>query len=178
MRPLMPFAWSALALVLSGCGEPGLDLRTPSDAREYVRLCALGHDDLYCEAMLPTLREVQGPVSVILPNTGDEDRLRLLTDLLAARGVTVAAFRQDAALQAAFARANIFPVQRLTTGTHRTLDGKEHRVMCGPDAGMSEGTCQMDELSGVNQLHHDPKAVGSIYATFGPTRDALPFFPF
>lgn len=177
MRPFTPVAWSALALLLGGC-EVGLDLHTPSDAREYVRLCALGRDDIYCKAMLPTLRAVQGPVTVLLPNMGDSDRLQLMTDLLAAKGVTVADFRQDAALQAAFARANVFALARLTTGTHRTLDGREHRVVCGPGAGLEEDTCQIDGLRGVNFLHRDQVAVGSVYATLGRTLADLPFFPF
>ncbi|MPY65643.1 hypothetical protein F8S09_02895 [Deinococcus sp. SDU3-2] len=181
MRPLLPLGGVALALVLSGCGEPGLDLRTPSDAREYVRLCALGRPDIYCKAMLPTLREVQGPVSVILGG-GTEG----LTRYLAGRGLTVADFQRDPALQAAFARANIFPVGRLSTGTHRTLDGKAHAVRCWPDmeprAGeppYSEDWCQIGEFRAINRLHHFKDAVGSIYSTVpsGPD-DFSSFFPF
>lgn len=177
MRSPLSLGGLALALVLSGC-EAGLDLRTPSDAREYVRLCALGRDDLYCEAMLPTLRAVPGPVSVIMPNTGDTERLALLTDLLVAKGLTVAAFRQDPALQAAFARANIFPVGRLTTGIHRTLDGQEHRVVCEPQDGVPDEVCQTGALRGWDKQHYLKDPVGSVYFTVGRTAGDLPFFPF
>lgn len=130
--------------------------------------------------MLPTLREVQGPVSVILGG-GTED----LTRFLAGRGLTVADFQRDPALQAAFARANIFPVPRLTTGTHFTLDGKAHAVRCWPDmeprAGeppYSEDWCQIGELRAINRLHFFKDAVGSIYSTVPLAPGDLPFFPF
>lgn len=120
-RRLLPLALTLP--LLAGCDPQGLDLYSPTDARDYVRSCARARSDIMCRAMQPTLAAVGGPVSVLLPNTGDTEREEALTRFLAGRGTTLAAFRRDAALQAAFARANIFPVAQLRTGTLRTLDG-------------------------------------------------------
>lgn len=104
----------------------------------------------------------------------------MLAAVLAEKGLSVEAFRKDEAAQAAFARANIFPVDRLTTGEHHTLDGRPHQVRCAQDG---QGTpppvsCQIDSLVGWNQLQHLQSGNGSVYSTLGRSADALPFFPF
>lgn len=169
-----------LALALSACDPYGLDLYDPVDARDYARSCARSQIDVYCEAMLPTLAATTGPVALIMPNEGDTERTAQLTDLLKEKGMTLQAFLRDEVAKAAFARANIFAVDRLTTGTHKTLDGRPHQVTCAPKGPGTPQTvsCQMDELEGVNRLEFRPAGSGSVYATGGPTPGALPFFRF
>lgn len=172
--------WSLLALALSACDIQGLDVYTPVNARDYARSCARSQTDVYCEAMLPTLAATQGSVSLIMPNTGDDERAVLLARLLTEKGLTMEGFLRDESAKAAFARANIFPVDRLTTGRHKTLDGKTHQVSCtlkGQGTPQTE-ICQINELSGNNRLQSLQPGNGSVYTTFGPTEVALPFFHF
>lgn len=166
--------WTLLALSLSACDLQGLDLYSPVSARDYVRSCARSQTDVYCEALLPTLAAVQGPVAVLAPNMGDDERTAHLVRLLAEKGLSTEAFLRDEAAKAAFARANIFALDRLTTGVHRTLDGRPHQVRCDP----GQEVCHVDDLSGVNRLQHRPPGNGSVYATAAPSADALPFFRF
>lgn len=164
--------------LLAGCDPQGLDLYSPKDARDYVRSCARAASDIMCRAMQPTLAVVSGPVSVLLPNMGDDDRQDALAQFLAGRGTTLAAFRSDAALQAAFARANIFPVAWLRTGTLRTLDGTPHEVTCTVSGSDRTPDCQIDTLRGRDSLHELKPQADSLYATFPATPGQLSFFPF
>lgn len=177
---LRPLGWLFLVVTLSACDLRGLDLYQPVDAREYAQSCARSRTDVYCAALLPTLAATKGPVTLIMPNMGDDERNAALKAVLADKGLTVEAFRKDEAAQAALARANIFPVDRLTTGEHRTLDGQPHQVRCAQDGQGTppQVTCQIDSLVGWNHLQHLPPGSGSVYATLGPSADALPFFPF
>lgn len=151
-------------------GTPGLDLYTPSDAREYVRSCARGRDDVYCKAMLPTLRTVTGPVSVLMPNMGDTERTDLIFKLLEQKGMSQLEFLRD---PSALARANIFALPALSTGTHRTLDGHAHEVVCRSREGSV--SCTLDGLTAIYGPGSS-SAAGTVYATGGP--GALPFLPF
>ena len=175
-RRLLPLALTLP--LLAGCDPQGLDLYSPKDARDYVRSCARAASDIMCRAMQPTLAAVSGPVSVLLPNMGDDDRRDALAQFLAGRGTTLAAFRSDAALQAAFARANIFPVAQLRTGTLRTLDGTPHEVTCADQASGLGPECQIGLLGGVDHLHYRKPQADSLYATFPKTAGQLIFFPF
>lgn len=169
--------------LLSAC-KPGLDLYTPSDAKEYVASCARGRDDVYCTALLPTLRTVPGPVVVLVPNTGDQEISGFVAGLLAKQGRTLAQFRRDAALQSALARANIFSVPVLGTGTYATLDGRAHTVVCEPQVEDRQQFCQIDGLgtyNAVNQYSALPGVrplVGAIYNVVVSPSGPLPFFPF
>ena len=109
MKPEAPGPDGAGGLLLTAC-QPGLDLHKPSDAREYVRQCARGYNADYCRALLSTLQTSSGPVSVLLPNQGDDDIMAELKAFLAEKGLTLADFRRNSAQQAALARANIFAV--------------------------------------------------------------------
>ncbi|GGB56994.1 hypothetical protein [Deinococcus soli (ex Cha et al. 2016)] len=175
-RRLLPLALTLP--LLAGCDPQGLDLYSPTDARDYVRSCARARSDVMCRAMQPTLATVSGPVSVLLPNTGDTEREEALTRFLAGRGTTLAAFRSDAALQAAFARANIFPVAQLRTGTFRTLDGTPHEVTCADQSSGLGPDCQIGRLGGVDHLHYRKPQADSLYATSPKTAGQLIFFPF
>ncbi len=175
-RRLLPLALTLP--LLAGCDPQGLDLYSPTDARDYVRSCARARSDVMCRAMQPTLATVSGPVSVLLPNTGDTEREEALTRFLAGRGTTLAAFRRDAALQAAFARANIFPVAQLSAGTFRTLDGTPHEVTCTEQTSGLGPECQIGPLGGVDHLHYLKPQADSLYATFPATPGQLSFFPF
>ncbi|GGR82774.1 hypothetical protein [Deinococcus sedimenti] len=167
-----------LTPLLTGCDPGGLDLYSPTDARDYVRSCARARSDVMCRAMQPTLAATTGPVSVLLPNDGDDNREQALARFLAGRGTTLTAFRSEPALQAAFARANIFPVAQLTTGTHRTLDGTPHEVTC-TDQGTGLGPdCRLGPLRGLDHMHHLKPRADSLYATSPTTPGTLPFFPF
>jgi hypothetical protein len=149
---------------------PGLDLYTPSDARAYVRSCARGQDDVYCKAMLSTLRSVTGPVSVLMPNMGDSERTDLIFKLVKQKGLSPLEFLRD---PSALARANIFALPILTTGTHRTLDGRAHKVVCRSTAGNT--VCTIDALTAIYSSDRS-SAAGTVYATGAP--DAFPFLPF
>ncbi|PTA67984.1 hypothetical protein [Deinococcus arcticus] len=169
--------WTFLALTLSACDLQGLDVYSPVSARDYVRSCARSATDVYCRALLPTLAAVSGPVTVLAPNLGDDERAALLGRLLAEKGLSTEAFLRDEAAKAAFARANIFAVDRLTSGLHRTLDGQPHQVRCALEGQRVPPleVCSMDNLSGMNHLQ---PGSGSVYATLAPGADALPFFRF
>lgn len=175
-RRLLPLALTLP--LLAGCDPQGLDLFSPKDARDYVRSCARAASDIMCRAMQPTLAAISGPVSVLLPNMGDDDRQDALAQFLAGRGTTRAAFRSDAALQAAFARANLFPVAWLRTGTLRTLDGTPHEVTCTLSGSDPTPDCQFGQLRGRDSLHGLKPQADSVYATFPATPGQLIFFPF
>lgn len=93
------------------------------------------------EALQPTVRTLGHDISVLIRN-----------------GDATEAF-------AAYARANIFPVDRFTPGTFAALDGTAHTFVC-PD----EWSCVMD---GDITLNHsmDRKRTGTVY------RASRTFFP-
>ena len=145
----------ALALgsaVLTSCLKKSLDIYTPADAHEYVDLCVqdIGPD---CEALQPTVRTLGRHISVLIRN-GDatEDFEAYARD----RGLTPEQFLTSP-LREQYARANIFPVDRFTTGTFAALDGTAHTFVC-PD----EWSCVMD---GDITLNHsmDRKRTGTVY---------------
>lgn len=157
-------------VICSAFLTPGLDLYTPSDAREYVKSCARGQDDLYCKAVLPTLRTVTEPVSVTTPNMGDTERTDLIFRLLEQKSVSQIQFLRD---PSALARVNIFALPMLNTGTHRTLEGRAHKVVRKSTQGSV--LCTVDGLTAI----HNPStssAAGTVYST--GAEGALPFLPF
>ncbi|ACO47103.1 hypothetical protein DEDE109153_05785 [Deinococcus deserti] len=176
-----PLRCLGLVLMLSACDPQGLDLYDPVDARDYARSCARGREDVYCEALLPTLAGIQGPASLIMPNIGDQERAAHLARLLGEKGMTVDTFLRRESAKAAFARANIFPVARLTTGIHATLDGKLHQVVCKSfmhSPALSHQDCQIDHLGARNALAHRRPTSDSVYLTTAASQDISPFFWF
>lgn len=65
-----------LGLLASYVWDPGLDLRNPSDAREWIRLCSKGREDLYCKVAWTVPRDVKGPIIFLIPNQGDRETTR------------------------------------------------------------------------------------------------------
>ena len=176
MPVLTLLALLVYGVIWSAFLTPGLDLYTPSDAREYVHSCARGQDDLYCKAMLPTLRTVTGPVSVMMPNMGDTQRTDLIFKILERKGVSQIQFLRD---PSALARANIFALPVLSTGTHRTLDGRAHQVMCKSTQGSV--SCAVDGLTALYRPEMSSTAgtvylTGTVYST--GAEGALPLLPF
>lgn len=112
------------------------------------------------------------------PTRATADTLSSLQSLLSEKGLTLADFRSSSARQAALARANIFAVAPLTTGTFATLDGTPHDIRCGLDAGLPEGSCQIGDLSGFDVLASDTRAVGSVYLVMGKVTGQRSFFQF
>lgn len=147
-RPL-PILVLCGAALLSSCLKKSLDIYTPADAHEYVDLCVqdVGPD---CEALLPTVKtlvKTLGPEISVLINNGDFTER--FTAYAQAHGLTLEGFLSSP-LREKYARANIFPVGRLTTGTFRTLDGTPHTFVCQDDY-----TCVMD---GNNAIAHSMPA--------------------
>lgn len=164
-----------LPVLLSACVDlEGLDIRTPTDAKDFVWRCARSQVDVYSRALLPTVRNVSGPVSVLHANMGDTEIAALVEQLLKGRGMTLAQFRQSAAAQAELARANIFPVAKLTTGEFATLDGVKHQVKCGPDTfDLNRELCMIDRLRAASHYAFPDAAAGTVYSTFDAT---MPMF--
>ena len=154
-----------LLLSCSACDFQGLDLNHPSDARKYVQACARGAEAIHCRAMLPILATTTGEVAVILPGTGDTEIAAALRAYAQETGQASSTFEASAAGRA-YARANIFLVPRLSTGTMTSLDGKTHAVVCKKEGTGVEG-CVIDGfLSGTDHLASYPDAVGSVYASY------------
>lgn len=154
MRPPLT-ALAILALgsaVLTSCLQKSLDWYIPADAHEYVDLCVqdIGPD---CEALQPTVRTLGRDISVLTTNG---DTTEAFMAYARARGLTLEQFLASP-LRERYARANIFPVDRFTTGTFTALDGAAHTFVC-PD----EWSCVMD---GDITLNHsmDRKRTGTVY---------------
>ncbi|WP_194165376.1 hypothetical protein [Deinococcus terrestris] len=118
--------------------QAGLDLGSPPSSREWTRLCAKGHEDIYCKAAYQVVeREVSGPVVLLYPGvTGDRD---LTASLIVWKGRYPNVKELDALV-----RANLFAASELRTGEMRSLDGQVRRVTCGlPD---QQAACQVGHL--------------------------------
>ncbi len=158
-------AISFLAVLCTSCDLQGLDLNTPSDARKYVQACGRGIDAIHCRAIQRVLTKVTGEVTVLLPNTADNEIRASLEAYVRSTGRSPEAFEQSAVGEA-YAKANIFLAPNLQTGTMTTLDGKTHTVICEKDDPEIEA-CTIDGmLSGGNRLQAFEDAVGSIYSTY------------
>lgn len=164
-----------LPVLLSACVDlEGLDLRTPTDAKDFVWRCARSQVEVYCRALLPTVRNVSGPVSVLHANMGDTEITSLVGSMLQGKGLTLEQFRQSAAAQAELARANVFPVAKLTTGEIATLDGVKHQVKCGPDTfDLNQELCMIDGLRAASHYAFPDAAAGTVYSTFDATMPLL-----
>ena len=152
MRPT-PFILGVLLPLLPGCG----DFKTSVDVRSYYAQVSSPGTSY---AIRRTLGTVSGPVSIIQP--GPEAGRSFAQDLVA-RGLTPEAFSaSDLAL--AYGRANIFPVDKLTTGVYSTLDGKAHQVECSAGA----SSCTVDgKITGYSSTINVNFVGGSIYESNG-----------
>ncbi|WP_102125926.1 hypothetical protein [Deinococcus planocerae] len=149
-----------LLLVGGYLWQAGLDLRSPSSSREWIKLCARGREDIFCKAAQSVVaREVSGPVVLLYPGvTGDRD---LTATLIVWKGRYPSPEELDALVW-----ANLFAAAELKTGQMRSLDGQVRRVRCpAPD---QRGSCQLGPLK--VQRHTRPRSAndGAIYVSFGP----------
>lgn len=178
-----PRIWlvALVAWCCTACGPVdllGLDLNRPSDAKAYIAGCARGQAAMYCQAMLPTLSRVSGPVTVLVPNNGDTEITAVLQADLQRQGLREEEWLGSPAADR-FARANIFAASKLSTGTMQTLDGKTHTVSCHKAAPNQREMCTVDgQLSGWSHMEFDPKAVGSVYATVSEQAEGRWYLPF
>ncbi|MEF2280162.1 hypothetical protein V3W47_17860 [Deinococcus sp. YIM 134068] len=147
--------------------QAGLDLQSPASSRQWIKVCARSREDLYCKAAARVMRETSGPVVFLHPNMGDRE---IVAELVRWKGRTPTAMELDAV-----ARANLFPVPRLTEGVVTSLDGQEREVVCGlPGERLA---CRIDHLRfGPANLPHSPED-GAVYSTFSPQRSQHFFLP-
>ncbi|WP_180970038.1 hypothetical protein [Deinococcus planocerae] len=130
-------------------------------------MCARSRIDLYCKAAARVMREVDGPVVFLHPNMGDD---QITEELIAWRGRPPTGAELDAV-----ARANLFPVTRLTPGAVASLDGHNREVVCGlPNERLA---CRIDHLR--FNLRNQPRAPedGAVYSVFGPQHGQNFFLP-
>ncbi len=111
-----------------------------------------------CEALLPTVKTLGHDISVLIMNG---DTTQEFTAYARAHGLTLEQFLTSP-LRKKYARANIFPVGRLTTGTIAALDGKPHQFVC-PDS----FSCTMDGKWKLS-VRTPPNSTGAVYAVASP----------
>ena len=163
MLGLLAGLFLGLPLLLVGgyVWQAGLDLRSPSSSREWIKLCARGHEDIFCKAARSVVaREVPGPFVLLYPGvTGDRD-------LTAALTVWKGHYPTSEELDA-LVRANLFAAAELRTGQIRSLDGQVQRVTCAAD---ERGTCQIGPLKVSRYTQPRSANDGAIYIPFNPKR--------
>lgn len=144
------------AALLTSCLKKSLDTYTPADSHEYIDLCVqdFGPD---CEALQPTVKTLSHDISILITNG---DATEEFTAYAKAHGLTLDQFLTSP-LREKYARANIFPVGRLTTGTFKSLDGTPHQFVCQDDY-----SCTMDGKAGLSQSM-PAKRTGTVYRTTG-----------
>lgn len=145
----------------------GLDLQNPASARQWIKVCARSHIDLYCEAAGRVLREVDGPIIFLHPNMGDD---QITAEMTAWKGRLPTPKELDAV-----ARANLFPGSKLT-GVVRSLDEQEHQVVCGglPNERLA---CRVGHLRFIQRNQPRSSEDGAVYSVFGPQRQQNFFRP-
>ena len=120
-------------LALTSCG---LETHIKTDVRKALTLCT-GEEFVarvtMCQALLKEAAQVNGPVTVIV-----SDAPRLMQEL-ASRGLTPEQFL-NSPLSTKYARANIFSLPKLSTGSFSTLDGVVHSVVCQ----QNDNLCRID----------------------------------
>lgn len=144
-------------VLLTSCLRKSLDIYTPADSHEYIKLCVQdsGPD---CEALLPTVKTLGHDISVLITNG---DATQEFTAYATAHGLTLEQFLASP-LREKYARANIFPVGRLSTGTIAALDGTPHQFVC-----RDAFSCTVDgnrELA----VRTPPSSTGAVYAVASP----------
>lgn len=147
--------------------QAGLDFQSPANARQWIKVCARSLEDLYCKAAARVMRETSGPVVFLHPNMGDRV---IVAELVRWKGRT-----PTAAELGAVARANLFPVPRLTGGVVASLDGQEREVVCGlPN---QRRACRIDHLRFGPQNQPRSLEDGAVYSVFDPRRVQHFFLP-
>ena len=102
--------------------QAGLDLRSPSDPREWIGLCARSRIDVYCRAAKVAMKDTEGPIIFLHPNKGDREITEDISNLTG--GKPSQEFLQK------LVRANLFEGSSLSHGKLKSLDGQEHSVNC------------------------------------------------
>lgn len=151
-----------LPLLLMGgyLWQAGLDLRSPSSSREWIKLCARGREDIFCKAAQSVVaRDASGPVALLYPGiTGDRD---LTAALIVWKGRYPTSEELDALV-----RANLFEASRLQTGQMRSLDGQVRQVNCGlPD---QQAACRVGHLRVVPHTRPRKPEDGVVYQVSSP----------
>lgn len=154
VRPAMLALALAGAALLTSCLKKSLDIYTPADSHEYIALCVQDFGP-NCEALQPTVKTLSHDISILI---GNSDATEEFTAYAKAHGLTLDQFLTSP-LREKYARANIFPVGRLTTGTFKSLDGTPHQFVC-----QDERECVMDGTKHLFQQMPDQRT-GSIYMT-------------
>lgn len=156
-----------VGLISAYIWQAGLDLQSPSNARQWIKVCARSREDLYCKAAARVMRETSGPVVFLHPNMGDRV---IVAELVRWKGRLPTTAELDAV-----ARANLFPVSRLTGGAVTSLDGQEREVVCGlPN---QRRACRIDHLRfGLQNQPRSPED-GAVYSVFDPQRVQHFFLP-
>lgn len=117
---LAPVVLLPLLFVLAYVWQAGLDLHSPANARQWVKVCARSREDLYCKAAARVLRGTSGPIVFLHPNKGDHE---ITADLIRWKGHPPT--REEAE---AVARANLFAAPQLREGWAASLDGQRRQV--------------------------------------------------
>lgn len=164
----MKLVWVALpVMTLTACGLVdihGADCVGREDARKYIAACARSRTDVYCKALLPTLQNISGEVTVVMVNLSDEERAAAIEHELRRQGLGMNGFVGSTAADR-FARANIFLAPRIGSGQMTSLDGRSHTVTCAPNKFNTE-ICVIDgTVSGFNVNGSGPGIVGNIFTT-------------
>lgn len=146
-----------IGALLTSCLKKSLDTVTPTNSHQYIDLCVQDTGPS-CEAMQPTVKTLSHDISILIPNS---DATKEFTAYAKAYGLTLQQFLASP-LREKYARANIFPVGRLSTGTFKALDGIPHQFVCQDDF-----NCTMDGQ--VHIFHSMPQQRrGTVYMTPRP----------
>ena len=134
-----------------------LDFKSPSSPKEFARLCAKDTGANYCSMIHWAMTLEKRPLVVIFPHDYGSTKLneRLYADLNRYEKQHAVSFRGPGGSEEALFKANAFALSELTTGTHQTLDGQDHQVICdGPQS------CTIDGLAvrGANQTTREGRA--------------------
>lgn len=105
------------AALLTSCLKKSLDTYTPADSHEYIDLCVQDFGP-NCEVMQPTVNILSHDISVLIANHDATDEF---TTYAKAHSLSLEQFLTSP-LREKYARANIFLVDRLTTGTFKALE--------------------------------------------------------
>ena len=112
-----------LGLIAAYIWQAGLDLHQPTDAREWIKVCARSREDMYCKAAVRVLRGTSGPVVFLHPNKGNRE---IGDDLRRWKGRPPTATELEAV-----ARANLFAAPAFRAGVMVSLDGQPRQVRIG-----------------------------------------------
>ncbi|MDL2345045.1 hypothetical protein QOL99_12910 [Deinococcus sp. MIMF12] len=147
--------------------QGGLDFHNPASARDWIRVCARGREDVYCKAAHRVMKDVQEPVVFLHPNAGDRE---ITAALRSWKGGMPTQKELDAV-----ARANLLRGRALRSGTMSSLDGQARRVVCPlPD---KPAACRVGYVEVWRRNQPQTSEDGAVYATVGSGRGLNFFLP-